>query len=82
MVNSEGEKVLLNINTQVSKYGGNTMIKESVSILLDRDIHRTLKKIAIDQSTTLRKLVNDILKDHVDRLYINNKNNLVKKKYI
>ena len=43
---------------------------ETVSILIDRDIHSIIKKLSVDRRCTLRQLVNIALRDFINKQQI------------
>lgn len=42
-------------------------VNEEVSILLDREIWGILKKLSVDKRTSLKRIVNSILRDYCKR---------------
>ena len=48
--------------------------ENTVSILLNKKIHSTLKKLSIDRETTLQNLVNSILQEYIEQQCRNDNN--------
>ena len=58
--------ILLNTNILVTKKQGETLMKETLTFQIEKELKIELKVLAVRQEKTLTQLLNEVLTDYVN----------------
>ena len=58
--------ILLNTNILVTKKQGETLMKETLTFQIEKELKIELKVLAVRQEKSLTKLLNEVLTDYVN----------------